>query len=237
MSKEKILIADGDANIRQTLKKRLGFLGYEIFLASNSIETLRTVKTEPLQLVILDIILPNADGYEVCREIKKSYNIPLIIITSLYSISNRVKGFEFGADDYLIKPFFPIELETRIRSLLRRVNSGSKSYRPPTKSPNIIQVGLLIINLTERQVFKKKIRIHLTDIEFKLLELLIDNRGVPLSRSTILNNVWGYTPARDVDTRVVDVHIARLRSKVEADSRKPDFILTARRIGYFFSKY
>ena len=237
MSKEKILIADGDVNIRQTLKKRLSFLGYEVFLASNSSDTLRTVKTEPLQLVILDIIIPNADGYEICWEIKKNYNIPLIIITSLYSISNRVKGFEFGADDYLIKPFFPIELEDRIRSLLRRVNSGLKSYRPPTKSPNVIQVGLLIINLTERQVFKNKTRIHLTDIEFNLLELLIYNRGVPLSRSTILNNVWGYTPARDVDTRVVDVHIARLRSKVEADSRKPDCILTARRIGYFFSKY
>lgn len=232
---EKILVVDDEINIRQILETRLSIRGYTVILAANGEEALELFHKEKPDLVILDIMLPQLDGYEVCSKIREGSYIPIIMLTALGDISDRVMGLELGADDYVIKPFSPKELEARIRSVLRRTNSakGVVSLR----DQNVLQIGNLTIDTNKRQVYKGKKRIKLTGMEFNLLELLVTKAGERLSRSLILDRVWGYTPERYLDTRVVDVHISRLRSKLEEDPSNPDLILTARGTGYMFQRY
>jgi OmpR family response regulator RpaB len=188
--------------------------------------------------VILDIMLPKIDGYEVCSEIRKESQVPIIMLTALGDISDRVLGLELGADDYVMKPFSPKELEARIRSVLRRSEAtGPLTLKNQTNNNNILHIGSLEIDTNKRQVFKGSKRIKLTGMEFNLLELLVTKAGERLSRSMILDRVWGYTPERYLDTRVVDVHISRLRSKLEEDPSNPDLIITARGTGYMFQRY
>lgn len=189
-------------------------------------------KKERPNLVILDLMLPKIDGYGVCRELRKESKVPIIMLTALGGISDRVTGLELGADDYVIKPFSPKELEARIRSVLRR------TQKPVTQKANseIFYMGNLKIDTLKRQVFKSNRRIKLTGTEFNLLELLINRAGERLTRTLILDKIWGYIPERYVDTRLVDVHISRLRSKLEEDPSNPDLILTARGTGYMFQK-
>lgn len=233
---EKILVVDDEISIRQILETRLSIRGYKVILAADGEEALSIFKKEQPSLVILDIMLPKRDGYEVCNEIRKESQVPIIMLTALGNVVDRVTGLELGADDYVMKPFSPKELEARIRSVLRRTKIKSSSL---TKTPreNIFQIGKLEIDTNKRQVYKKGKRIKLTGMEFNLLELLVDKAGERISRSTILDHVWGYTPERYIDSRVVDVHISRLRSKLEEDPSNPDLILTARGTGYMFQKY
>jgi len=158
------------------------------------------------------------------------------MLTALGDISDRVMGLELGADDYVMKPFSPKELEARIRAVLRRTNLKQSDLNL-SLNQNVLQFGTLLIDTNKRQVFKRKKRIKLTEMEFSLLELLVTKAGERLSRSTILDRVWGYTPERYLDTRVVDVHISRLRSKLEEDPSNPDLIITARGTGYMFQRY
>jgi OmpR family response regulator RpaB len=233
---EKILVVDDELSIRQILETRLSIRGYTVILAANGEEALYRFRKEQPNLVILDIMLPKIDGYEVCSEIRKESQVPIIMLTALGDISDRVTGLELGADDYVMKPFSPKELEARIRSVLRRTASTNAI---PRKTPNqsILNIGTLEIDTNRRQVFKGKKRIKLTGMEFNLLELLVTKAGERLSRSMILDRVWGYTPERYLDTRVVDVHISRLRSKLEEDPSNPDLIITARGTGYMFQRY
>lgn len=233
---EKILVVDDERSIRQILETRLSIRGYTIVLAANGEEALSLFHKEQPNLVILDIMLPKIDGYEVCSEIRKESQVPIIMLTALGDISDRVLGLELGADDYVIKPFSPKELEARIRSVLRRVETKNElTIRNSNQS--ILQIGTLAIDTNKRQVFKGKKRIKLTGMEFNLLELLVTKAGERLSRSMILDAIWGYTPERYLDTRVVDVHISRLRSKLEEDPSNPDLIITARGTGYMFQRY
>ena len=234
---EKILIVEEDVITRRVLQRRLIFLGYIVTSASNGKDALRLLKTESPNLIILDLILPNFDGYEVCFKIRQISKAPIIMITGLKNIPNVVKFFELGADDYLIKPFSLKELELRIRSTLKRAPPGHIYVQTPRRYTNMMQVGALSIDWSQRKVFKNQNQLKLTTLDFSLLELLFDNAGIPLSRKIILNNIWGYTPERDVDMRMVDVHISRLRSKLEDNSRKPNFILTVRGRGYLFRAY
>jgi OmpR family response regulator RpaB len=233
---EKILIVDDEMSIRQILETRLSIRGYNVILASDGDEALSLFRKERPNLVILDIMLPKRDGYEVCIEIRKESQVPIIMLTALGDISDRVMGLELGADDYVMKPFSPKELEARIRSVLRRAESNM-GLPISTTAQNILQIGTLAIDTNKRQVFKGKERIKLTGMEFNLLELLVAKAGERLSRSTILDRIWGYTPERYLDTRVVDVHISRLRSKLEEDPSNPDLIITARGTGYMFQRY
>jgi OmpR family response regulator RpaB len=148
-------------------------------------------------------------------------------------VADRITGLELGADDYVVKPFSPKELEARIRSVLRRVD---KDGVPGIPSSGVIQITSIRIDTNKRQVYKGDERIRLTGMEFSLLELLVSRSGEPFSRSEILQEVWGYTPERHVDTRVVDVHISRLRAKLEDDPSNPELILTARGTGYLFQR-
>lgn len=232
--KEKILIVDDETSIRRILETRLSMIGYEVISASDGEEALAVFRTEYPTLVILDVMMPKLDGYGVCQELRKESDVPIIMLTALGDVSDRITGLELGADDYIIKPFSPKELEARIRCVLRRIDKIT--VNPSIPSSGIINIGFLKIDTNKRQVYKSNERVRLTGMEFSLLELLISKAGEAFSRSSILQEVWGYMPERHVDTRVVDVHISRLRAKLEDDPSNPDLILTARGTGYLFQK-
>lgn len=232
--KEKILVVDDEVSIRRILETRLSIVGYNVVTAADGEEALFVYRKELPNLIILDIMMPKLDGYGVCQEIRKESEIPIIMLTALSDITDKITGLELGADDYIVKPFSPKELEARVKSILRRVeklpvNQLSNNF-------GVLSIGNIKIDSNRRQVYKHNEKIRLTGMEFSLLELLISKSGEPFSRASILQEVWGYTPERHVDTRVVDVHISRLRSKLEEDPSNPDLILTARGIGYLFQK-
>nr|YP_009393211.1 putative transcriptional regulator OmpR [Bostrychia moritziana]ARW61773.1 putative transcriptional regulator OmpR [Bostrychia moritziana] len=232
--KEKILIVDDETSIRRILETRLSMIGYDVISASDGEEALAAFRKEYPTLIVLDVMIPKLDGYGVCQELRKESDVPIIMLTALGDVSDRITGLELGADDYIIKPFSPKELEARIRSVLRRINKITINSSIP--SSGIINIGFLKIDTNKRQVYKNNERVRLTGMEFSLLELLISKAGEAFSRGEILQEVWGYMPERHVDTRVVDVHISRLRAKLEDDPSNPDLILTARGTGYFFQK-
>jgi OmpR family response regulator RpaB len=231
--KERILVVDDEASIRRILETRLSMIGYDVVTASDGEEALDVFHKQDPDLVVLDVMMPKLDGYGVCQELRKESDIPIIMLTALGDVADRITGLELGADDYVVKPFSPKELEARIRSVLRRVTKGSHEGIP---SSGVIHVGDLRIDTNKRQVYKRDDRIRLTGMEFSLLELLVSRSGEAFSRSEILQEVWGYTPERHVDTRVVDVHISRLRAKLEDDPSNPELILTARGTGYLFQR-
>nr|YP_009391547.1 putative transcriptional regulator OmpR [Platysiphonia delicata]ARW59691.1 putative transcriptional regulator OmpR [Platysiphonia delicata] len=232
--KPKILIVDDETSIRRILETRLSMIGYNVITASNGEEAISMFKKEYPNLIILDVMMPKLDGYGVCQELRKESDVPIIMLTALGDISDRITGLELGADDYVIKPFSPKELEARIRCVLRRVDKINISSSIP--SSGVINIGFLKVDTNKRQVYKNNERVRLTGMEFSLLELLVSRAGEAFSRSSILEEVWGYTPERHVDTRVVDVHISRLRAKLEDDPSNPDLILTSRGTGYLFQK-
>jgi len=232
--KEKILVVDDEASIRRILETRLSMIGYTVVTAADVDEALSVYKKELPDLIILDIMMPKLDGYGVCQEIRKDSDIPIIMLTALGDVADRITGLELGADDYVVKPFSPKELEARIKAILRRVDK--MSLHNTSVASGIISMGGIKIDTNRRQVYKQNEKIRLTGMEFSLLELLMSKSGDAFSRASILQEVWGYTPERHVDTRVVDVHISRLRSKLEEDPSNPDLILTARGTGYLFQK-
>ena len=223
-----VLVADDDINIRQFLKIRLSYLGYNVIVATNGQEVLSILEKEKLDLIILDIILPQIDGYKVCRILRKFSRVPIILLTALANTLDRIRGLDLGADEYLTKPFAPDELEACIRSLLTR------SRKRNDFNPLVIQVGDLKLDIIKKHVFKGNKLIRLTLIEFNLLRLLVDKAGEILTRTAILDCIWGYTSYRYIDTRVVDVYVHRLRSKLEQDLSIPNLILTIRGKGYMF---
>lgn len=235
---EKVLIVDDEASIRRILETRFKMLGYETATAADGEEAIDVFGKFSPDIIILDIMMPKMDGYGVTKEVRKINDTPIIILTALGDVAERVTGLELGADDYVVKPFSPKELEARVKCILRRTaNKGTAAAAPANKeTSNLIVVGNIKIDLNKRQVFKKNERIRLTGMEFSLLELLVSNSGRPYSRSEILQSVWSYPPENRIDTRVVDVHISRLRSKLESDISNPELILTARGIGYMFQK-
>lgn len=235
LEQEKILVVDDEASIRRILETRLKMVGYEVATAADGEEALELFSKFNPDLIILDVMMPKLDGYGVTREIRRSSDTPIIILTALGDVSERITGLELGADDYVIKPFSPKELEARVKAVLRRTTSRETTGTGKV-TKNIITTGTLRIDINRRQVYRKNERIRLTGMEFSLLELLVSNSGQPFSRSEILQHVWSYPPDHRIDTRVVDVHISRLRSKLEVDPSNPELILTARGIGYMFQR-
>ena len=228
---EKILIVDNEIPIRQLLQARLSNLGYKVFLTSNGKDAIISFIKEQPDIIILDLILPKLDGYAVCRKIREQSDIPIIILTTLDNISDQVLELGLEVNDYVTKPFSPKELEFRIRSVLYNYNLQVNKSLTRKK---IFQINDLIVDMDKKVVSKTNRIIKLTETEFNLLELLIENAGNTLSRLTILENIWGYTPERYTDTRLIDVYISKLRLKIEENSRNPDLILTVRGVGYMF---
>ncbi len=235
-SKQKILVVDDEASIRRILETRLKMAGYSVVTAEDGEEAVELFnKTNP-DIVILDVMMPKMDGYGVTREIRRVSDVPIIILTALGDVSERITGLELGADDYVIKPFSPKELEARVKAVLRRTVSKDITVPVGKTTKNVITTGNIKIDTARRQVYRKNERIRLTGMEFSLLELLVNNSGTAYSRNEILQHVWAYPPDHRIDTRVVDVHISRLRSKLETDPTNPELILTARGIGYMFQR-
>ena len=233
----RILLADDEASIRRILETRLKMAGYDVYTAEDGEDAVNAFNKHNPDLVVLDVMMPKMDGYGVTREIRRTSDVPIIILTALGDVSERITGLELGADDYVIKPFSPKELEARVKAVLRRTSNREISVPTGGKvAKNVITTGNIKIDTARRQVFRKNERIRLTGMEFSLLELLVNNSGQAFSRNEILQHVWAYPPDHRIDTRVVDVHISRLRSKLEADPANPQLILTARGIGYMFQR-
>lgn len=228
----KFLIADDDIRVCQAIKTRLSHYNCDVITASDGEEALFIFKKEQPDIIILDVMLTKIDGYKVCNEIRKNSKIPIILLTALGNINDRIVGLESGADEYIIKPVTIHELEFRIHCLLRRVYGLNTSSLK--KQERILQIGNLKIQTEKKLIFRNNNQLKLTAIEYSLLEILVNNAGQPLTRENILSSVWGYTPERFNDIRIVDVHIFRLRSKLEKDPSNPELIITARRKGYMF---
>ncbi|MEC4986093.1 MAG: response regulator transcription factor [Oscillatoria sp. PMC 1068.18] len=233
--KGKILVVDDEAAVRRILKTRLTMVGYDVLTAADGDEALEVFASALPDLVVLDVMMPRKDGYEVCQEMRKYSDIPIILLTALGDVSDRITGLQFGADDYLVKPFSPKELEARISSILRRF---FKKNTLNSNLPNsgVLEVGTLYVDANKRRVYLGNELVRLTEIEFNLLQLLVENSGEPVSRPDILKKIWGYSPQARADLRVVDVHISRLRGKIEEDPRNPEFIITERGTGYSFQR-
>ena len=233
-AKGTILVVDDEPAVRRVLLMRLQLAGYDVVSAEDGEEALEMFHSESPDLVVLDVMLPKMDGFAVCRRLRAESCVPIIFLSALESISERVAGLDLGADDYLPKPFSPKELEARISTILRRVGSGSATVEPREipSGQGVMRVGDLMVDTNRRQVNRGTERIALTYTEFSLLELLFRDPGHVVPRAEILEQLWGYPPRRAADLRVVDVYVARLRGKLEPDPRNPELILTVRGIGY-----
>lgn len=230
MKKGKILVVDDEASIRQIVEARLNMAGFDVVTAGDGEEAMEVYRSEQPDLIVLDIMMPRVDGIQVCREIRKQDSVPIIMLTAKGEIPDRINALEMGADDYVTKPFSPRELEARIKAVMRR------TMITPAK-PAAIEVEDIFVDLIKRQVYKSNERVKLTEMEFSLLELLALHPGKAFTRIEILQQVWGYRSNQYSDTRVVDVHVSRLRSKLEKDVSEPELILTARGTGYMFQNY
>lgn len=223
----RILIAEDEAPLRNLVRMSLEANGHQVTVVGNGEEALASFIATPFDLVILDIMMPKMDGLEVCREIRRRSETPVIMITALGSTEDLVKGLETGADDYIAKPFTFREVQARINAILRRMQWAAES-----KPQSVIQIGRVAVDADAMEVRVAGQPIHLTPIEFKLLYTLMSKAGKALSRPQLFQEVWGYDFIGA--TNLVEVTIRRLREKVEVDPSNPDHILTVRGAGYKF---
>ena len=221
----RILVVDDEKIIVKGIKFNLESEGYEVETAGNgeeAIEILHNVRTD---LVILDLMMPKMDGLEACKRIREFSNVPIIMLTAKSDDNDVILGLDYGADDYITKPFNIMELKSRIRAILRRTRASSD------ESARII-AGDLILDTRERTIYLNGEEVSLTAKEFDLMELLMRNEGRVYSRNNLLNIVWGYDYPGD--DRTVDVHICRLREKLEKVPAEPQHIMTKWGVGYYF---
>lgn len=221
-----ILIADDNIQIIEVLKQYALKEGYEVYTARNGLQALDEFHKRTYTAILLDVMMPEIDGFEVCRRIRKISMVPIIMITARSEDYERIMGLDMGADDYIIKPFSPSEVMARLRAVLRRVDSTNHS------SQQILIRGSLQIFLEKFQVFIHNTEVILTKKEVEILWLLASNEGRVFSRNQILDLVWGYDYYGD--TRTIDTHIKRLRAKLENYPYTDWKITTVRGIGYKF---
>lgn len=228
MSDYKILAVDDEEHIQELIKFNLESSGFKVICCGNGTEALKLVKSEKPDLVLLDVMLPGIDGYDVCKEIRKDNsisNIPIIMITAKSEELDKILGLELGADDYMTKPFSIRELLARVKAVLRRTSS-----QPMDKS---FKFDNIVIDFEKHEITKEGKRLELTLKEFEVLEILIKNKGRVITRDFLLDKVWGYEYYGE--TRTVDVHIRHLRQKIEEDDKNPRYIETIRGVGYRFN--
>ena len=226
LSNNKILVIEDEENIARFIKLELNHEGYLTDIATNGLEGLSKVKENNYNLIILDIMLPGINGIEVCRRVRQFSEIPIIMLTAKDDIYDKVSGLDMGADDYMTKPFAIEELFARIRANLRRKSDENHI--------SILIVKDLIMNLEKHQVTRGGKTIELRKKEYDLLEYLIRNKEIVLTRDQILENVWGYEYVGD--TNIVDVYIRYLRSKID-DSYEDKLIYTVRGVGYMVMEH
>lgn len=225
----KILVVDDEKLIVKGIKFSLEQDGMEIDVAYDGEEALNFIRKNKYDLAVLDVMLPKMDGLQVCREVREFSQMPIIMVTAKGEDMDKIMGLEYGADDYMTKPFNILELKARIKAVLRR-SSASKEEKTPAK--NEMHIRDLLVDLDSRRVFVDGKESYLTAKEFDLLELLMKTPGKVYSREKLLDTVWGFDYPGDV--RTVDVHVRRLREKIEKNPSAPEYIFTKWGVGYYF---
>lgn len=223
--KQKVLIVDDEPSILTLLSYNIEHAGFETDHANDGLEAIDMAIKNHYDFIVLDLMLPKMDGMQVCKHLRENkIDTPILMLTARNEESNKILGLELGADDYLTKPFSPKEVIARIRAILRRTNQVSNRHYA------IIKVGNLLIYPEKHEVTLDKKVLDFTRKEFELLLYLAENSGKVISRNDLLTEVWNYSFAGD--TRIVDVHISRLREKIEKNTKKPIYIKTIRGLGY-----
>lgn len=223
---KKILIVEDEPSIAKLIEFNLQLAGYEVLCVMDGESVFDSLSTFRPDLIVLDVMLPKMNGIEVCRSLRNQKNaVPIIMLTALQDISDKISGLDNGADDYMTKPFSPQELISRISALFRRIDT-----LPGLSKEIKYQIGHLLILTNQRQVLLNEEAIELTPKEFELLVFLCKHEGKVLSRQQLLHGVWDYHFLGD--TRIVDVHISHLREKIEKNARQPEYIMTIRNVGY-----
>ncbi len=226
----KVLIVEDEPTLRETLRYNFQRQGHEVLAAADGIEALELARREQPDAVILDLMLPKLDGFDVCRALRRESTVPILMLTARDEEVDKVVGLELGADDYLTKPFSVRELVARVRAMLRRVEMLRSAG--PSESGRALQAGDLRVNLDEHRVYLADRQLQLKPKEYDLLVFLMRQPGRVFTRDQLLSQVWGYDFAGD--SRTVDVHVRWLRQKIEADPSRPVLIETVRGVGYRF---
>lgn len=226
----KILVVDDERVLVKGIKFNLENEGYEVTTGSNGEDAVELARAGEFDLIILDLMMPVIDGLQACMKIREFSNVPIIMLTARSEDTDKIIGFECGADDYITKPFNILELKARIRALLRR--AGASEQRE--KTAGRLDAGEIALDSGSRSAWKNGQPVELTVKEFDLVELMMKNPGRVYSRENLLNLVWGYEYMGDF--RTVDVHVRRLREKLEPDPANPQYILTKWGVGYYFKR-
>ena len=229
----KALVVDDEKLIVNGIKFSLEQDGYEVDVAYDGSEALKMAKEKEYDIVLLDVMLPEMDGMEVCQAIREFSEMPIIMLTAKGTDMDKILGLEYGADDYITKPFNILEVKARIKAIIRR---NSKKSKAAQKNERIIEVSDLKLDLDSRRVFEKDKELNLTAKEFDILELLTQNPDKVYSREKLLNIVWGNKLHEAGDVRTVDVHVRRLREKIEPNPSEPKYIHTKWGVGYYFKE-
>ncbi len=227
MTTDKIAIVEDDFNLLATLKYNLQKDGYDVVTAVDGGEAVETARKEKPDLIILDVMLPVMNGFEVCRILRKEMTVPILMLTAKAGETDKIVGLEIGADDYMTKPFSMRELLARVRAMLRRTRM---TVPGSTDETAVLRIKDLEIDPARHRVLLRETSLDLTPKEFDLLAFLARNKGFVFNREQLLEKVWGYDYAGG--TRTVDVHIRWLRQKIETNPQKPEYLITVRGTGY-----
>ena len=226
----KILVVDDETLLVKGIRFNLQNEGYDVITGSDGQEAIDQVKAQSPDLVVLDVMMPNMDGLTACRKIREFSDVPIIMLTAKTDDMDKLIGFDHGADDYLTKPFNILELKARIRAILRR------SHKPEEEKvqENSLTIGNITLDLDGRNAYRGGVLADLTAKEFDVIEFLMRNPNHVYSREALLDTIWAYEYRSDI--RTVDVHIRRLREKLEENPAEPKYILTKWGVGYYFRK-
>ena len=225
----KILVVDDEQVLVKGIKFKLEHEGYQVEVGYDGEEAVERAREGSFDLILLDLMMPKIDGLQACMRIREFSNVPIIMLTAKGEDTDKILGFEYGADDYITKPFNLLELKARIRALLRRSGAAEQKQQ----GDRALTVGHIRLDPGERSAWRDGAPVELTAKEFDLMELLMRNPGRVYSRENLLNVVWGYEYIGDY--RTVDVHIRRLREKLELDPANPEYIRTKWGVGYYLS--
>ena len=225
----KILVVDDEALLVKGIRFNLMNEGYEVITGSDGLEAVRAVREQNPDLVVLDVMMPNMDGLTACSKIREFSNVPIILLTAKADDMDKLIGFDHGADDYLTKPFNILELKARIRAMLRRLVPTEKAA-----PANQLSIGSICLDLDARNAYRNGTLADLTAKEFDVIEFLMRNPNRVYSREALLDTIWAYEYRSDI--RTVDVHIRRLREKLEENPAEPKYIMTKWGVGYYFRK-
>ena len=224
----KVLVVDDEKLIVKGIRFSLEQDGFEVYSAYDGEEALEMIRANDYDIVLLDLMLPKMNGLQVCQQVREFSNVPIIMLTAKGEDMDKIMGLEYGADDYITKPFNILEVKARIKAIIRRTGKPEKAK----EQSRVVQAGDLKLDCDSRRVFIGDREVNLTAKEFDVLQLLVLNPNKVYSRENLLNTVWGYEYPGDV--RTVDVHIRRLREKIEDSPSEPRYVHTKWGVGYYF---